>query len=93
MAPQLRQILPKLAQCQSFSEDYESHRDIVLYTLWCSGELSYYKLLLMTGIDSTSLNEELESLVRDNEVKMLEIGDSTDCFTNAFTSNSFRLVR
>jgi len=89
----LRKILPHMAQCQGYFDENQSTRDAILYTLWCSGELSYYKLLLLTGMEMTSLNKELENLINSKDVKVLKLGDKADCFTNIFTSNSFRLNR
>jgi len=92
-AEKLRKILPHTAQCRGYSDEIQSARDTVLDTLWRSGELSYYKLLLMTGMETSSLNKELENLIDSKDVKVLKLGDDADCFTNIFTSNSFRLNR
>lgn len=89
----LTDIFPNIAHLRGYSDEMQSSRDMVVYTLWRSGELSYYKLLLMTGMDAASLNKELEGLINSKDIKLLKLGDTADCFTNIFTSNSFRLNR
>ncbi len=95
MAAQLNKIWPNvnLAKCQSYVAEISNIRDMVLYALWCSGELSYYKLLLITGVDSDSLNDELERLIKNDDIKVIRLGDVEEFFSNSYSSNSFRLNR
>ncbi len=82
-----------LSEFQYYPDEVHTSREMILYALRRAGELPYYKLLLLTGLDISLLNNELEQLIADNKIFVTRHGGDADCFANSFSSSSFRLNR
>ncbi|HFC93024.1 MAG TPA: hypothetical protein ENJ51_09450 [Leucothrix mucor] len=86
-------IVPHISKCWYFPDEIQTPREMVLYTLWLNGELPFYKVLLLTGMDIDKLNSELKKLIEEKEIASIELGDAEGCFKNGFSSSSFRVAR